>query len=98
MYLENGDLCTLQQFVIARGADQVTFIARVAEILQIQGTADDFSHRPSGILLQSVTIGTTPDPSYGMPAVNVLDQWSLVQMAVSIHAISFTISVLTGLS
>ncbi|KAJ6562524.1 hypothetical protein B0H19DRAFT_1375582 [Mycena capillaripes] len=80
MYLDNGDHCALNAFVIAKRPNQTTFIARVQEILQIKGSIDDLSRRPSAILLQSAAIGTVPDPSYGMPAVNVQDQWSLVQM------------------
>lgn len=82
MHLENGDFCELQQFVIVKARDQSTFIARVAEILQIEGTADALSQRPSGILLQSAIIDNTADESYGMPAVHLKEQWSLVKMAV----------------
>ncbi|KAF7346896.1 hypothetical protein MVEN_01441800 [Mycena venus] len=80
MYLENGDLCELEGFVIVKRPNQATFIARVKEILQIKGSADDLSQRPSAILLQTATIGAIPDPSYGMPAVGVQGQWSLVPM------------------
>ncbi|KAF7333089.1 hypothetical protein MVEN_02374000 [Mycena venus] len=80
MYLENGDLCELEGFVIVKRPNQATFIARVKEILQIKGSADDLSQRPSAILLQTAAIGAIPDPSYGMPAVGVQGQWSLVPM------------------
>ncbi|KAJ7711756.1 hypothetical protein B0H16DRAFT_1667716 [Mycena metata] len=80
VYLDNGDFCPLDQFVIARRPDRTTFVARVKEILQIMGTVEDLSRRASAILLQSTTIGTAGDPSYEMPAVGVQNQWSLVQM------------------
>lgn len=82
LYLENGDFCELNHFVIVKRPGQATFIARVAEILQIKGSAEDYSKRPSGILLESVKIGTTADPSYGMPSITAEDQWSLVPIAV----------------
>ncbi|KAJ7863811.1 hypothetical protein B0H14DRAFT_2348797, partial [Mycena olivaceomarginata] len=80
MYLDNGDHCQLDAFVIAKLPNQTTFIAQVREILQIKGSADDFSQRPSAVLLQSAVIGTVPDPSYGMPGISLLEQWSLVLM------------------
>jgi hypothetical protein len=82
MYLDNGDHCQLDAFVIAKLPNQTTFIAQVREILQIKGSADDFSQRPSAVLLQSAVIGTVPDPSYGMPGISLLEQWSLVLMKV----------------
>jgi hypothetical protein len=85
MYLDNGDLCQLQGFVIARKPDNTTFIARIAEILQVQGTPEDFAQRPSAILLQSATITSFPGQPYGMPAVAVEGQWSLVKTTVSSH-------------
>ncbi|KAJ7633334.1 hypothetical protein DFH06DRAFT_1004418 [Mycena polygramma] len=82
MYLENGDLCELQQFVICRRSDQITmFVGRIAEILQIRGTPEAYSQRPSAILLQTVTISNTADDSYGMPAIQLQDHWLLVKMA-----------------
>ncbi|KAJ7475262.1 hypothetical protein B0H11DRAFT_1728095, partial [Mycena galericulata] len=78
-----GDFCELNQFVIVktRGQPESMFIAHVTEILQIKGSADDFSQRPSAILLQSVKMSSTADPSYGVPAIEVQNQWSLVNIA-----------------
>ncbi|KAJ7634017.1 hypothetical protein B0H17DRAFT_1164135 [Mycena rosella] len=80
LYLANGDFCPLNQFIIARRPNHSTFIARVMEIIQIPNTPDEFSQRPSGILLQNTTINRDAHPSYGMPAVNIQDQWSLVSL------------------
>ncbi|KAJ6574068.1 hypothetical protein B0H19DRAFT_1208170 [Mycena capillaripes] len=56
MYLDNGDHCQLDAFVIAKQPNQTTFIARVQEILQIKGSADDFSQRPSADILCTVNV------------------------------------------
>ncbi|KAJ7435966.1 hypothetical protein B0H11DRAFT_2256623 [Mycena galericulata] len=80
MYLDNGDFCELQQFVIVRRPDQSTFFGRVAEIIQIQNSTEDLSQRASAILLQLATVSRVGHRSYGMPAVTVQDQWALVKM------------------
>ncbi|KAJ7710741.1 hypothetical protein B0H17DRAFT_914765 [Mycena rosella] len=80
LYLANGDFCPLNQFIIARRPNHSTFIARVMEIIQIPNTPDEFSQCPSGILLQNTTINRDAHPSYGMPAVNIQDQCSLVSL------------------
>ncbi|KAJ7688026.1 hypothetical protein B0H17DRAFT_938745 [Mycena rosella] len=85
LYLANGDFCPLNQFIIARRPNHSTFIARVMEIIQIPNTPDEFSQRPSGILLQNTTINRDAHPSYGMPAVNIQDQWSLVSLMVRVY-------------
>ncbi|KAJ7164737.1 hypothetical protein C8R43DRAFT_1086158 [Mycena crocata] len=81
VYLNNGDLCELSQFVIAKPPNETTtFIARVKEILQLKDSPNDHSHRPSAVLLQSVILGSQPDPSYGMPAIELQDRWSVIRL------------------
>jgi hypothetical protein len=82
MYLDNRDHCMLNAFVIVKRPNQSTFIAQVQEILQTKGSTEDLSQRPSAVLLQSAAIGTVPDPLYGMPAIDPLEQWSLVPIKV----------------
>ncbi|KAJ7294046.1 hypothetical protein C8J57DRAFT_1042339 [Mycena rebaudengoi] len=83
LYLNNGDLCNVQQFVIARRPNHhETFVARVSEILQIEGSVEALAQRPSGILLQSALVGlTAAGEAYEMPTVVLQNQWSLAQMA-----------------
>ncbi|KAK7027593.1 hypothetical protein R3P38DRAFT_2526141, partial [Favolaschia claudopus] len=81
MYLDNGDPCALQQFVIVRRPDLTTFIARVVEILQVKPSPEFFSQHPSAILLQQATVASTTDSCYGMPALELKSQWFLVKMA-----------------
>ncbi|KAJ7110365.1 hypothetical protein C8R43DRAFT_904377, partial [Mycena crocata] len=82
VFLDNGDLCKLGQFVVVKPPNETTtFIARVKEILQLKDSPDDYSRKPSAILLQSVELARTPHSSYGMPTIELKDQWSVVRLA-----------------
>ncbi|KAK7007194.1 hypothetical protein R3P38DRAFT_3325581 [Favolaschia claudopus] len=83
VYLENGDYCAVDQFVIVRRPDlpASTFVARVAEILQIKGSPEAQRQRPSAILLQSIAVNSTANNCYGMPHLSSEDKWSLAQLS-----------------
>ncbi|TRM70314.1 hypothetical protein BD626DRAFT_448805 [Schizophyllum amplum] len=67
--LENGDNCSIDQFVIVRAPSGLTtFLAAVREIIQLAGSVEDYSQTPSGILLEVMKLNTST-PTYGMPAV-----------------------------
>lgn len=86
MTLLNGDTCTLNQFVIARGSDttEPTFVACVKEIIQIVGSVADLSGQPSGILLQLAAVSKHGSAQYEMPHISLRDTWYLVPMKVCI--------------
>lgn len=86
MTLLNGDVCTLNQFVIVRGSHPVepTFIACVKEIIQIVGSVADLSTQPSGILIQLAAVSKHGSAQYEMPHVSLQDTWYLVLMKVCI--------------
>ncbi|KAJ7603920.1 hypothetical protein FB45DRAFT_1085359 [Roridomyces roridus] len=73
MYLDNGDHCPLDTFVIAKQTNSSTFVGRVKEILQIEGSPEDLSCRASAVLVQFTNVGDDGDALYGMPPLDLQD-------------------------
>ncbi|KAJ7606697.1 hypothetical protein FB45DRAFT_765011, partial [Roridomyces roridus] len=80
MYLDNGDHCPLDTFVIAKQTNSSTFVGRVKEILQIKGSPEDLSRRASAVLVQFANVGDDGDALYGMPPLDLQDRWVLLSM------------------
>ncbi|RDB27987.1 hypothetical protein Hypma_002121 [Hypsizygus marmoreus] len=80
--LFNGDCCRVGDHVVARDHQQpnVTFIANVVEIIQQVGSVSDMSRTPDAILVQTATTSRSAVP-YGMPAIDLQDEWRLLSMA-----------------
>ncbi|KAJ7659053.1 hypothetical protein DFH06DRAFT_1326896 [Mycena polygramma] len=76
--LHNGDHCVPGNFIIAQNPQSLgeTFVARVEEIIQQTGSLAAFSSKPDGVLLQHALINTTHS-RYGMPSIQLLNQWSM---------------------
>jgi hypothetical protein len=83
VYLQNGDNCTVDQYIICRNPDipGATFVALVAEIWQIKGSIQDYSNSPDAILLQSCYL-QRPSATYCMPHVDLTNCWSLARFQV----------------
>jgi hypothetical protein len=74
----NGDVCPIGSFVIARRADNQsqTYVARVDEILQVQGSIADLSGQADVVLLQTADVSHADD-LYHMPNIKLLHHWYL---------------------
>lgn len=80
MILINGDTCSVGAFVIAHKPGRIgeTYVARVDEIIQLQGSSADLSQQPDGVLLQPARVYREA-PSYRMPIIELSYTWDLVR-------------------
>lgn len=79
LILMNHDVCTVGSYVIAQktGTMGETFVARVDEIIQQQGTVADMSRQPDGVLLQPARV-TREALNYHMPVIELSYSWVFV--------------------
>ncbi|KAF7976125.1 hypothetical protein HWV62_7571 [Athelia sp. TMB] len=81
VHLQNGDKCTIGQFVIAKHGDANfggTVTARVEEILQLQGSPSERSGMPDFILIR-IAASDHADDIYRMPQLSLKNQYYLVE-------------------
>ncbi|KAK7029116.1 hypothetical protein R3P38DRAFT_2524834 [Favolaschia claudopus] len=78
--LQNNDMCVPGNFVIIRDPLRLgqTFVAQVREIIQQKGSLAAYSSNPDGILVQRALVNDQ-QPRYGMPRLQLLDQWSMLE-------------------
>lgn len=72
--LANGDQCKPGTFVIAHNLSSAiqTFVTKVIEVIQIQGSVTDLVQLPDGILLQMAD-------AYQIPHINLSNNFLLAQ-------------------
>lgn len=82
--LQNGDKCTVGQWVISKDplAFGTTLVARVEEILQVQGSVAELSGMPDFILLQAADVRYQA-PTYHMPQLKLSNMWARAAFQVS---------------
>ncbi|KAF7975989.1 hypothetical protein HWV62_8148 [Athelia sp. TMB] len=75
--LQNGDKCRVGQWVVAKDplALGATLVARVEEILQVQGSVAELSGMPDFILLQAADVRHQA-PAYHMPRLKLTNMWA----------------------
>ena len=83
VHLANGDQCKPGTFVIAHNLSLAiqTFVTKVIEVVQIQGSVTDLMQLPDGILLQMADVQRAAD-GYQMPHINLSNNFLLVQFQV----------------
>ncbi|KAF7976628.1 hypothetical protein HWV62_5933 [Athelia sp. TMB] len=83
-HLQNGDRCTIGQFVIARQGPEgfgATTPARVEEILQVKGSEGaEMTGFPDFVLLR-LADASVASTTYHMPHLKLTSQWRLVKFA-----------------
>ncbi|KAH9945634.1 hypothetical protein B0H21DRAFT_693918 [Amylocystis lapponica] len=80
--LENGDLCRIGQYVIARapGTHADTYMGCVEEIVQVAGSAQDLRSQPDMILVRRANASESAD-TYRMPRVTLESHWHMTLLA-----------------
>ncbi|THH23057.1 hypothetical protein EUX98_g8121 [Antrodiella citrinella] len=81
LHLINGDKCIPgSSYVIMRLTEfGETCVARVEEVILIQGSANALSLRPDGVLVQKIDVSQVAD-SYSMPLVGMCQQYAVVPL------------------
>ncbi|KAJ7603170.1 hypothetical protein DFH06DRAFT_908926, partial [Mycena polygramma] len=91
LQLQNGDTCLPRNFVIANHPYHAgeTFVGRVEEIIQQVGSVADYASQPDGVLLQKTIILRERD-RYGMPSIQLSQQWSMHTTAQTVARVEHT--------
>ena len=81
-HVQNGEECSINNWVIAKANDGHYYVAKVTEILQISGSEAELSQQPSYVLILLHSASYETDGYYKMPKLTNLGVYELAAFKV----------------